>query len=641
MLPLRARLALGLGALLLVLAPAIAAAATPDTIAISSIERKSWPEVTVRVVLPAEMLRGGALASRDFSLTENGAHITELTAVPVPADTRALDVLLVFDTSRSMEGTRLSEAKAAAQLLLEELGPRDRVGLIAFDSRSSVVESFTTDRGRLASAIEGLQAGQATAMYDAVALAVESFGGRGSGDRAIVLLSDGGDTESGHALGDVVAKLERGSAPVYAVALGDDESGISALRAIARESGGRLVSVRDEAELGKTFSGIARQLTSPYDITYTSLRPPSKDLELVLTASSGTGRANVSFVLANPDTLNVSEPEETPARTPGSFWPPLITVLVFLAVGAFALAILILMRPEPNAIAQLRYFEQMRAAGGRTGVGSHDLDPESMRGRVVELAGVVASKGGFDAAIRQSLERAGLPLRPVEYMVLHSSTVLLVSILIQLVGQSMPITIITIVLLAFGPVVMLQILADSRSRAFQEQLPDVLNLLASSLRAGWGLQQAVSVVVSELGPPAALEFERVVTEARLGLPLEDALEKMAVRMNSEDFKWAVTAIAIQREVGGNLAEVLDMVASTIRERAMLRRQISSLTAEGRLSAIILIALPFVEGGALWMLNPGYFAPLVGSPYGLVTMSIGLVLLVIGMIWLRNVVKIEV
>jgi len=621
------------------LVPALAAAAAADTIAVQSVDTSQWPKITMRVVLPSGMLEGGTLAASDFALTENGSKIGGVKAAAVSAQRRSLDVFLVIDTSRSMKGAQLAQAKAAAQRFVSGMGARDRVGLITFGRKPSVVASLTTDREALASAIAGLEAGDWTALYDAVAVASDGLGRASATDRAIVVLSDGEDSESGHTLESAATLVQQAGTPVYAVALGD-ATGTKALQAITRASGGRLLTAKDAADLVGIFSGIARQLTSPYDVTFTSLRPPAKDLELVLTAASGTGRASVTVAVPNPDTLAVGQVNGTPVGTPSGVWPAVIALLVFLAVGSIALAILLLSRPEPNAIAQLRYFEQLRSAGVGSGH-SRDVDPESVQGRVVGLAGVVAAKGGFDTAIRQALERAGLPLRPVEYMIMHSAGVLVLGALAQIVSGNFVVSGLAVIVLALGPVMVLQYLARRRTGAFQEQLPDVLNLLASSLRAGWGLQQAVGVVVTELGPPAAPEFERVVTEARLGLPLEDALEKMAVRMDSEDFKWAVTAIAIQREVGGNLAEVLDMVASTIRERGSLRRQISSLTAEGRLSAIILIALPFFEAGALLMLNPGYFAPLVSSPYGLVTAGIGLALLGVGIVWLRNVVRIEV
>lgn len=626
-----------LGLALLFAASAFAAEAPTDSIAVERVDTKAWPDVRLRVVLPSELLQRGSLSSGAFELTENGVPVHGVKATPVAKGSTSLDVMLVIDVSGSMEGDPLGKAKAAAKQFLAEMRPADRVGLVAFSGKPAVVAQLTGDREAVAAAIDGLSTDHSTALYDAVALAAGSFKESTGKDRAIVLLSDGDDTDSGYTLSAVVDAVQRAGIPVYAARLGSDRDGARALGAVTQASGGRLASVADADGLASTFSGIARQITSPYDITYTSLRPPSKQLDLVITASSGKGRASTSLAVPSPDSVQ-SGPIGTAAPLPSPVWPFAVALLVFGAAGFFVFAVLLLMRPEDNAIGQLKYFEQLRASRGGS---SSDLNPDSVRGKVVELAGTVAAKGGFDAAIRQALERAGLPLRPVEYMVMHSSAVIVVGVLVQLIGQKLLLTGLVVFLAALGPVLMLSVLADRRCKAFQEQLPDVLNLLASSLRAGWGLQQAVSVVVSELGAPAAPEFERVVTEARLGLPLEDALEKMAMRMESEDFKWAVTAIAIQREVGGNLSEVLDMVASTIRERATLRRQISSLTAEGRLSAIILIALPFVEGGALLVLNPGYFRPLVGSPYGIVTMLFGLMLLGVGIVWLRNVVKIEV
>ncbi len=128
---------------------------------------------------------------------------------------------------------------------------------------------------------------------------------------------------------------------------------------------------------------------------------------------------------------------------------------------------------------------------------------------------------------------------------------------------------------------------QARADKLREQLPDVLTIMASSLRAGHRFLQSLDTVAKEITQPAASEFQRVVAEIRLGRPAEDALEALAERVGSPDFKWAVLAVNIQREVGGNLAEILDTVADTLRERAMLRRQIKVLTAEGRLSAWVL------------------------------------------------------
>jgi tight adherence protein B len=148
-------------------------------------------------------------------------------------------------------------------------------------------------------------------------------------------------------------------------------------------------------------------------------------------------------------------------------------------------------------------------------------------------------------------------------------------------------------------------------------------------------------VAKEIAPPAAAEFQRVVAEIRLGRPAEDALEALAERVGSPDFKWAVLAVNIQREVGGNLAEILDNVADTLRERAMLRRQVRVLTAEGRLSAWVLALLPVGIALYITAVNPEYIGTLVTETMGLIMLAGSLILLVAGVLWMRKIVNIDV
>jgi tight adherence protein B len=180
-----------------------------------------------------------------------------------------------------------------------------------------------------------------------------------------------------------------------------------------------------------------------------------------------------------------------------------------------------------------------------------------------------------------------------------------------------------------------------RSDKLREQLPDVLTIMASSLRAGHSFLQSLDAVAKEIAPPAAAEFQRVVAEIRLGRPAEDALEALAERVGSPDFKWAVLAVNIQREVGGNLAEILDNVADTLRERAMLRRQIRVLTAEGRLSAWVLTLLPIAIGLYMGAANPDYIGVLFKEAIGWVMLGTAASLLVLGVLWMRKIVDIDV
>ncbi len=608
-------------------------------ISVQSIDTAKYPKVGLRVVLPADMASGRALGSGDVSVRENGAAVGAVDVKAVSEQRDPMSVVLVMDVSGSMKGRALDDAKRAATAFIDAMGPSDRIALLTFSDTSNVVTTYTTDHAVLESAVAGLEASRETALYDALSKAADLAATAPKGSRAIVLLSDGGDTMSGATLDSTAQALAGAGAPVHAVALRTKEYNVNALQSLARVSGGALVSVSASGELAGMFKGIARQLQSPYLVTYESNRPTTKDLEIDVTVSSGANRASASAVVPNPDFATGAPPAPRTPALPGGGWPLTIAVVTFAAVGLLTGGVMMLMRPERNTMRQLEYYQQLQGSGDPANMTSANLG--QAEGRLMGVLGSVASKGGFEAAVRAELEKAGLPLRPVEYMTLHLTTVIVIGVVAQIATGSLAVSLSIAIALSLGPILVLRWLAQRRMDAFQAQLPDILSLIAGSLRAGWGLLQAVGIVVNEMGEPAGPEFGRVVTEARLGLSLEDALVKMADRVGSEDFKWAVTAIAIQREVGGNLAEVLDIVADTVRERSALRREIASLTAEGRLSAGVLLGLPFAEAAVLSLINPGYMGRLISEPLGLAGMVAAALLLVVGGLWLRRIVKIEV
>jgi tight adherence protein B len=177
--------------------------------------------------------------------------------------------------------------------------------------------------------------------------------------------------------------------------------------------------------------------------------------------------------------------------------------------------------------------------------------------------------------------------------------------------------------------------------ALIEQLADTMSILASSLRAGYSFLQALDTVSKEIGEPSAAEFQRVVAEIRLGRPVDDALIAMAERVDSDDLRWAVIAINVQRQVGGNLAEVLDIVASTVRERAYIRRQVSVLSAEGRISVGILAAIPFFLLLYIAIVNPEYIKPLFTTTPGLILTIGGGIFMGLGIWIMTRIIKIDV
>jgi len=173
------------------------------------------------------------------------------------------------------------------------------------------------------------------------------------------------------------------------------------------------------------------------------------------------------------------------------------------------------------------------------------------------------------------------------------------------------------------------------------QIPDALDMLSSSLRAGFALMRGLQLIESQMHPPISQEFGQVVDEVRLGLSLEDALDNLVKRTGNYDLELIVAAIQTQLQLGGNLAEVLDNIAGMIRERVTLAGELAAATAEGRMSATILIALPFGMAVLINLVSPGYIAPLFHHPMGWAMLAAGGVLLTIGILVIRSLINVDI
>jgi tight adherence protein B len=271
-------------------------------------------------------------------------------------------------------------------------------------------------------------------------------------------------------------------------------------------------------------------------------------------------------------------------------------------------------------------------------------DPDQ-HGFLTSLASRVRSLGDRFAerdtttSMDASLDRAGVNLRPGEFVVV-AATGIVVATLAGVTLAGVPGAII------FGggagllPRTVLRALAERRQRAFGDQLEGTLQIIAGSLRAGYGLTQSIATVAEESPSPTAQEFDRVVVENRLGRSVEQSMEAMAARMSNEDLGWVVEAIKIQHEVGGDLAEVLDTVTSTIRDRNQIKRQVKALSAEGRISAFILLALPFVIAAFIAMITPDYLAELTTTTMGRIMLGVAALLMAAGAAWIRKIVRVD-
>jgi len=251
----------------------------------------------------------------------------------------------------------------------------------------------------------------------------------------------------------------------------------------------------------------------------------------------------------------------------------------------------------------------------------------------------VLVKRGRAASGAVALERAGMSMKLPDFVLTVGLSTLVVGVLGFMVGGSL-LGLLALVAVPLGARLLLKVRASRRQAAFADQLDDSLQLMAGSLRAGHSLLRAVDSVSTEADAPTSEEFSRIVNETRVGRDLNDALDEVAERMGSDDFIWVAQAIAIHREVGGNLAEVLDAVGHTIRERNAIRRQVKALSAEGKLSAAVLMALPFGVTGFISLTNPGYLAKFTESFVGYAMLGVAGVMLLVGALWLKKTVEIR-
>jgi tight adherence protein B len=261
--------------------------------------------------------------------------------------------------------------------------------------------------------------------------------------------------------------------------------------------------------------------------------------------------------------------------------------------------------------------------------------------RAVEMTRQFAESRGFLDRVESALERANLPLRAAEAMLFYGAGATLVSILSLVLTRSALIFVVVLAIAVLLPPAALNYLATKRRRQFEARLPDMLQLLAGTLRSGYSLMQGIEAVSQEVDEPMGRELRRVVTEARLGRPLEESLEAVAERMDSKDFAWAVMAIRIQREVGGNLSELLMTVKETMTQRDQLRREVKTLTAEGRISAYVLVGLPIALGIVMSVMNPDYMNALFDDTVGRLMLGGGALAMVGGYFWMQSIVKIEI
>lgn len=269
---------------------------------------------------------------------------------------------------------------------------------------------------------------------------------------------------------------------------------------------------------------------------------------------------------------------------------------------------------------------------------------EILRGRLHEIFAEKARRTG-SASRRSRLDlmmvRAGLPLLGSEFLAISAGGALLVFVIFALATRNPVTGLLALLLFLAADFVFVQRRITKRLNNFQRQLADCLSLVANSLRAGFSFLQTMEIISREMEPPMSTEFERVMRDTSLGKSLDEALHDMDERVGSADFSLVVTAVLIQQQVGGNLATILDTIRSTITERIRIRREVNTLTAQGKMSGIVLACIPVALALFFYITSPEYLTPLLTTDIGKVAIIGTVFLVIVGFIIIRKIVDIKV
>ncbi len=577
----------------------------------------------------------------DVAVTVAGVD-TDAEAAPADSETSVRrTAVLVMDTSNSMAGDRFEAAQAAAYTFLDTVPDDVYVGIVSFDSDVTEDLAPSLDRDEARDIVGGLDLSQQTRLYDGVRQGLDMAGS--DGQRQLLVLSDGADT-SGTPLADTTAAITDSEALVNVVGLEQTGRAVAALEELSAAGEGSLINADSQA-LERAFSAqadvLARQIlvTAPVPSEVTA---GDATVAVSLGSSAGTLTAEAFTRLGASRTDDAGAPV---AVAPSE--QPMVLTDTWLygglaAVGLGLLVLLVVMAPrkrKPIEADELAVAYTQHVTGG-----SHRADtPTGQAGQVTETAEkVLKANKSLETRIEERLDGAGNPFKPAEWILVHLAVFLGTGVVgVLLGGGSLVVGLLFLGLGAVGPWMFLGFKRSRRRKKFESNLPDTLQLMSGSLAAGLSLAQSIDTIVREGNEPVASEFRRVLVETRLGISLDDALEGVAQRFESKDFGWVVMAIRIQRQVGGNLAELLDTVAATMREREYMRRQVAALAAEGKLSAWVLGGLPPAFMAYLLVAKREYVMPMFTEPMGWVMLAGAGLILGVGAFWMSRLVKVEV
>jgi tight adherence protein B len=584
----------------------------------------TWPHRTFLLALPSSQ----RLDPSSVTVTENGQPVHGASVQPASAAGASFGTVLVIDASDSMRGKPIVGAVEAARAFAARRNVNQGLAVLTFNSDNKLVLRLTRSESKIRRALAKVpRLAHGTHLYDAAAQAVSIIQGARISGGAVVLLTDGADTGSSISLDEATRLAHDAHIRVFTVGLHSSSFRPAALQQLAGGTGGYFSAAGSSGALATIFDQLGLKLANQYVVSYVSAAGPKRKVR-VNVAVKGFGSAKAAYT---------SPPLSTPAfdqTLSNRIWRSWITMLLFalLFAGLIGGALLISLRP-PGSTVRRRLSDFVSTAR------PEEESREALASRIFEETERSLEETRWWRSFKENLELADVRIQPVQLL---AGTLVATLFVMWLLGTLIagPIALLGLAVPFVVRMVIMQ-RVERKRRAFGDQLPDNLDVVASGLRAGHSIVGALALVVNDAPEPSRTEFQRVVADEQLGVPLEDALGVVAHRMRSRDIEQVALVASLQRETGGNSAEVLDRVTESIRERAGLRRLVRTLTAQGRMSRWVVSLLPVGLLLLISLLNPTYMKPLFTHTSGKVLLTLAAVMIVSGSLVIKKIVNIKV
>jgi tight adherence protein B len=617
------RLALIAVVVLAVAASAATAQASAPKLNVFEVKGPAFPVRTWAISLA----KGRTLTLRNVNVSENGHPVFKPTLVPASqASPEAFGAVLVLDTSYSMTGKPIAAAIKAAQAFVNQLNANEQLGIIEFNKKTTVTLPLTNSKTKMTNALAeppAIKVG--THIYDAVAQAEAMLLAGHIGSGSIVVLSDGADTGSSHKPDAVASAAVGANMRIYTVGLADKSYDSGSLKALASAGHGEYAKATAQ-DLAPFFNRLGQRLSDEYLLQYKSLAGPNKPVSVTVQVK-GVGTKVTGYRTPAIPVHSVAPSPYKPSI--GSrILNSTITMIVLALFGAAVVAYLViaLLQPRRSGLpARMAEFVSIRSLQRDKGQTADEADAERETPFI---------------RLQKTLEIADIHMEP-ETLVAGTVVVTALTYLLIYLGTGSPWwALFALTLPYFSREWVIRTLRRRRNR-FAEQLPDALQVIASALRSGHSFAGALAVVVESASEPMKSEMQQVVADEQRGVPIQNSLGVVAERMASRDVEQLALVAQLQREAGGDAAEVVDRVAETVRERFDLKRLIHTLTMQGRMSRWIVSALPIVVIAAVELENPHYFHPLTSTLGGRIVLGFAAAWAVAGSFVIKKIVEIEV